>query len=502
MRVNRTERIRNLAYQGWTTFWLLLVLSMTTAGVQAQSPQAAHRAGEQSQPFDGGFGYPVYPLSDARLCPSGATHTYSYTREFSIAGDMVFTCMVDPSNPNISQIVVYDRDFRLAFRDAAGAARLGGVNLREPQFSQMRRVMFARDNLRIYELDPWSRKNHVYADFGRIQFELNGQKVPAYVGRDFKVGPGDAILIELGTPRRVLHPATRDCPDCFEVLGVATFDPATGKIHTERTRGDGRVAAWPKVGTSGFDEGNLTQDSPPRVFLTYQNRPSWGLALDFSDPVEFRHPSFPPFGDRKYQWSAHGHMGFFCGSNGRCYVVKPLNDIIDDDLDGVPDRVGAVGTMVNSRWRELFHLSNTRTGKVELVWGADNPEKRFSGAHFSRSLAPNVFFGSGAKHESNTITRYTVRYDATGNPVEVLGENLAYTNSDIRCGYWAHPRVTSSDDGLRALFDSTLAGQCKTHVYVVDSGPRCVSEMEARDTAAKSVGHPVLICKPWNPTER
>lgn len=445
----------------------LLVLQSGGAQSQEQQPRAARRVGERAVPFDGGFGHPVYPLSDDRLCPGGATHFYSYSREFSIAGDMTFTCMVDAQNHNLTEIVVYDKEFRLLFRDAAGAARLGGRQLSEPQFSQTRRVLFARDGLRIYELDPWNRRNRVYADFSRIAFEINGRKVPAYAGRDFKVGPGDALVIELGTPRRALNPAAGDCPDCFELLGVATFDPASSRIYSERTRNDARVARWPKVGTSGFDEANLTQDSPPRVFFTYENRPAWSFALDFSDPVEFRHASFGPYGDRKYQWSAHGHPGFFCGSNGRCYVVRPLGDIIDDNLDGVPDRVGSVGTTVNGRWRGLFHLTNTRTGAVELVWGAQNPERQFSGGHFSRSLQKDVFFGSGAKHEGNTITRYVVRYDATGKPVEVLGENLAYTNSDIQCGYWAHPRVTGSDDGMRALFDSTLAGRCRPHVYVV-----------------------------------
>lgn len=435
-----------------------------------REPRAARRVGEQAVPFDGGFGYPVYPLSDDRLCPGGATHTYSYTREFSIAGDMVFTCMVNAQNRNITEVVVYDKEFRLAFRDAAGAARLGGRQLREPQFSQTRRVIFARDGLRIHELDPWNRRNRVYADFSRIEFEIDRRKVPAYAGRDFKVGPGDAIVIELGTPRRAFNPGVRDCPDCFELLGVATFDPATGKVHAESTRHDARVAAW-KVGSRGFDEANLTQDSPARVFFTYHQRPSWSFALDFSDAKQFLQPSFGPYGKPNLQWSAHGHMGFFCGSNGRCYVVKPLNDIIDSDGDGIPDRVGQVGTTVEKRWRPLYVLANTATGKIELVWGAENLERGFSAGHFSRSLARDVFFGSGAKHEGNTITRYKVASDAAGNPTAVTGENVAMTNSETKCGYWAQPRATGSDDGARALFDSTLAGGCKSHVYVVDASP-------------------------------
>lgn len=450
---------------------LLLVLQPGGAQTPEQQPRAARRGGEQAVPFDGGFGHPVYPLSDDRLCPGGATHTYSYTREFSIAGDMVFTCMVDAQNKNITEVVVYDKDFRLAFRDAAGAARLGGTRLREPQFSQTRRVLFARDGLRIYELDPWNRRNRVYADFSRIEFDINGRKVPAYAGRDFKVGPGDAIVIELGTPRRAFDPGARDCPDCFELLGVATFDPASGRIYSERTRNDARVAAW-KVGSRGFDEANLTQDSPARVFFTYHQRPSWSFALDFSDAKQFLQPSFGPYGKPNLQWSAHGHAGFFCGSNGRCYVVKPLNDIIDSDNDGVPDRVGQVGTTVGKSWRAFYQLANTATGKVELIWGADIPEMGFGFGHFSRSLARDVFFGSGAKHEGNTITRYRVTYDAAGNPTSVTGENVALTNSEIKCGYWAHPRVTSSDDGTRALFDSTLAGRCRPHVYVVDTTGR------------------------------
>jgi len=450
---------------------LALALAMGSYG-QEQAPRAARRVGELAVPFDGGFGYPVYPLSDDRLCPGGATHTYSYTREFSIAGDMVFTCKVNAQNKNITEVVVYDKNFRLAFRDAAAAARVAGRGLREPQFSQTRRVLFARDGLRIYELDPWNSGNRVYVDFSRIQFEIDGRTVPAFSGRDFKVGPGDAILIELGTPRWAFNPGARDCPDCFELLGVATFDPATGKIHADRTRGDGRVAVWPKIGTSGFDESNLTQDTPPRVFHTYDKRPSWSFALDFSDAKRFLQPSFGPYGKPNLRWSAHGHMGFFCGSNGRCYVVKPLNDIIDSDNDGVPDRVGQVGTTIENRWRPLFVLANTATGKIELVWGADNVERGFSAGHFSRSLAPNLFFGSGAKHEGNRITRYTVAYDAAGNATSVTGENVALTNSEIKCGYWAHPRATSSDDGTRVLFASTAASGCRSQAYVVDTTTR------------------------------
>jgi hypothetical protein len=465
------HRLASLPALPWRILLTVLALfSLASAVAQEKEnpPRAAQRVGEAAVPFDGGFGHPVYPLSDAKLCPGGATHTYSYTREFSIAGDMLFTCRVHPQNENLSEIVVYDKDFRLTFRNAAGAARLGGAALREPQFSQSRRVLFARDGLRIYELDPWNRKNRLFADFRGLQFTLpGGRTVRAGDARDFKVGPGDALVIELGAPRRVLNPGVRDCPDCFEVLGVATFDPATGKVHALSVRDEKLVPRWPKVGGIGFDESNLTQDQPPRVFLTIEKRPSWSFALDFSDAVEFRHPSFGPHGNPTYQWSAHGHPGFFCASNRRCYVVKPLTDIVDDDGDGTPDRVGSVGASVGNSWRGLFQLANAKTGQVELIWGSRNPERQFSGGHFSRSLLPDVFFGSGAKHEGNTITRYTVRYDPEGKPVEVVGENLARSESEIRCGYWAHPRATSSDDGMRALFDSTLAGRCQSHVYVV-----------------------------------
>ena len=106
---------------------LLLVVALAVvsnhAGAQGSTGSAAHKEGQAATPFDGGFGHPVYPLSDDKLCPGGATHTYSYTREFSIASDMLFTCMVHPRNKNITEIVVYEKDFRLAFRDAAGAAR-------------------------------------------------------------------------------------------------------------------------------------------------------------------------------------------------------------------------------------------------------------------------------------------------------------------------------------------------------------------------------------------
>lgn len=455
----------------WTKWVSAAALLALAAPASAQFGAAARKGGQAATAFDGGFGHAVYPLSDEKLCPGGATHFYSYSREFSIAGDMVFTCMVDARNANYFQFVVYDQGFVLRFKDAVSAAGLGSMgpeNFATPQFSMERRVLFARNGTRIYELDPWNRKNRLVVNFGGTPFTLrDGRTLRAGQARDFKVGPGDSLVMEMGVARRVLVPGARDCPDCFEVLGIAVFDPASGKIHTYVTRDDPRMPRWPKVATSGFDEANLTQDNPARVFATYENRPAWSFALDFTDAVEFRQASYPPYGDRKYQWSAHGHPGFFCGSNARCYVVRPLGDIIDDDLDGIPDRVGSVGTTVNGKWRGLFHLTNSRTGAVELVWGAQNPERQFSGAHFSRSLRKDVFFGSSARHEGNTITRYLVRYDAAGKPVEVLGENLAYSNSEIRCGYWAHPRATGSDDGMRAMFDSTLAGKCKSQVYVV-----------------------------------
>lgn len=381
---------------------------------------------------------------------------------------MVFSCGYDPRNKNLTDFVVYDKDLRLAFKNAASAAKARQRDLRTPQFSQTRRVIFARSGATIVELDPWNRKSKVFVDFGGTEFKLrDGTTVRAGGARDFKVGPGDAIVIELGVPRRVLQPGVRDCPDCFEILGVATFDPGSGRKSSYTVRDDDRVARWPKVGTRGFDEVNLTQDSPARVFFNYQNRPSWSFALDFSDAVEFRQPSFGEYGSPKYQWSAHGHPGFFCGSNERCYVVRPLNDIIDDDRDGMPDRVGQVGVSPQGRWRGLYVLTDSKSGKVELVWGAQIPEQKFGFGHFSRSLKKNVFFGSGAKHEGNTITRYEVSFDQYGKPTAVRGQNVAYTNSEIKCGYWAHPRATSSDDGTMALFDSTLAGGCRSQVYVV-----------------------------------
>ncbi len=448
----------------------LILLGLCLAA-QAQVPRAAHKVGEQSRPFDGGYGYPVYPLGDATLCPSFSSHTYSYTVQFSVEGDMVFTCGDDPGNPNLYVFPVYDKDFRLVFKDAVGRAGLGSMgshNFSNPQFSQKRRVIFAQNGMRIYELDPWNRKSRVYVDFGGVTLVMHDERrIKPFVARDFKVGPNDEIIIELGVPRRALDPKT-DCPDCYEQFGVATFDPKTGKIYTYATRNDGRGADYPHITapSSGFDESNLSQDG--RVYLTYENRPSWGDSIDFRQPLEFREPAWPQYQikGKKIYWEAHGHMGFFLGSNGKSYVVKPLSDLIDDNSDGTIDRVGMIGTAISGRWRAYYIIANTATGKAELLWGLSAPENQWGIGHFSRSQASDVFWGSSTE----TITRYEVAHTSSGELSSVTGTNVAKAGAG-KCGYWDEPRVTSDPTGNRGMFDSALAGNCKPQVYVVVYSP-------------------------------
>ena len=448
---------------------LVIVLFLTTVVARAQAPRAAHKVGEQAVPFDGGYGYPVYPLGDAKLCPAFSSHFYSYTVQFSVSGDMVFTCGYDDTNHNLFEFPVYDKDFRLLFKDAVSASRLGGMgshNFSNPQFSQKRRVIYAQHSMTIYELDPWRRKNKVYVNFAGVTVtHRDGSKIKPTVARDFKVGPNDEIVIELGVPRRAIQPKTKDCPHCYEQMGVATFKPATGQISTYSTRNDKKGADYPgfRAPSSGFDESNIAQDG--RVYFSYQNRPSWSFAIDFSEPVEFREPAWPQYQikGKKIEWGAHGHMGFFVGSNGRSYVVKSLSDLIDDDSDGVIDRVGMIGTSIHGKWRPYFLLANTKTGKVEILWGENSVEHGWGIEHLSRSQAKDVVWGSGMA----IVTRFEVTYNREGYPAKVEGGNIVNTQSKGGCGYWGWPRVASDFSGERAMFDSTLAGRCKSQVYVV-----------------------------------
>jgi hypothetical protein len=354
--------------------FLLLPLQMHSQAIPTVTlPPSAHKVGEKAGSYsDRETGRTVYRLSDRKLCPQGATHFYSYTLQFSIAGDMTFICAYDPQNPNLTEIPVYAKDFTLAFRDAVSASGLGSLgsdNFAIPQFSQKRRVLFALYDSKIYELDPWHRTSRVYVDFaGTLIPNHDDTTTRPTVFRDFKVGPNDEIIIEAG-----IRDPRSSCPYCYIQRGIITFDPRTGQKSAYSTVADGKGSDYPgfRVPSDDFDETNLSQDG--RVFSTYHNRPAWGFNIDFRSSVQFRHPSFGPYGDKKYEWSAHGHMGFFPGANGRSYVVRVINDLIDNNLVGVVDQVGQVGTVVNEKWRPLFGLFNTQTGQVELVWGVQAP---------------------------------------------------------------------------------------------------------------------------------
>lgn len=416
-------------------------------------PPAAHRAGQTAGYFvDPVTGHRVYRLSDPSLCPGGGRHFYSYTNQFSAAGNIVFTCLTRSGVTH----PVYGPDFRLVTEDAARAAGYAGGELGEVQWSQSREVLFARAGNSIVELDPFHRKKRVVVDFIRqiSQVRLwNGSEIPVRHITALSVGPGDRLLVHLQCRR-----GDPGCPGDWSVIGVATFDPATGK-HAS-------MAVPHASGAGYFDEAQWTQNPEGRVLLTYANRPAWIATADLS--------SFTQVEDN------HGHPGYVAGSDGHSYRVSVKNDTVRNP-DGT-FRVGQVGCKDESGrlmnpWRPEYALYDDVTGRRALIFGCElGRDPDLHPEHFARSIGTRDVFASSGK----AIVRFTLQ--RSGGAARVSSELIAYTRTDSqRCGYWAQSRAAMDHTGTRFLFDSSmnhprwparesdgsLKSDCRTDVYVV-----------------------------------
>lgn len=387
-------------------------------------PSAAHSPGATAGYFvDPDTGKKVYRLSDRSLCPGGGWHFYSYSNQFSIAGDIVLDCR--GSNSSVVTFPVYDKNFKLLYKDAVAASNAPAQAYRMTQWSQSRRVLFAQQGTRIWEFDPFSGVARQIADFGGKTFttSIGGTLTVGNIVA-LSVGPGDRLMVHV-------QPVGN-----YTVMAIGTFELATGRYSFLGVPVQGQFA--PK----GFDEATYSQNPNGRVTLQNSYASSYTYASNLSSPVKYD--------------DNNGHRGFFCGSNGRCYKVNPKNDSLSNG------QVGQLGCPGSSPWISEHALYNDQTGRRELVWSCDMPASsnlRKAMGHFSRSQAADVFFGSGSSAPTvDWIARYQVRYDGSGNPNGVSGNLVATARSNPQaCGYWAQPRVTSDPTGTRALFDSTAS---------------------------------------------
>jgi hypothetical protein len=450
-------------------------------------PKAAH----QPQDVAGSFTDPitrneVYRLSDRALCPHGADHFYSYTSQFSAQGRMVFDCFSDPASRWATTHPIYDSDFRLLDLDAALAA--GYVNkfgkampLKMVQWSHEREVLFGQSGFQIVELDPFARKSRVFADFSVIRevvISPDGARIPVRTAKELSVGPGDRLMVHLQCRKQ-----DAECPQDWLVVGIGVFDPATGKYSVLGVPVPGDKAP------AGFDEGQWTMDPAGRLMVVYGNAPGYLYNADLSSRVKVE--------------DNHGHRGYFCGSNGHCYMVR----VINDDLP--QGRVGQIGCRDSAGkmqipWRSESGLYDDKTGKRVLVFGCDIPGQN-AWQHFATSLGARDVFGISAERftfppslekfvpTDEAILRAVVSYSG-GEPSRVDLHPVAYHRSATGprsklmgrlCDYWAQPRVVGDSTGNRFLFESTVshpewpateAGtvktDCITDVYVAEYSPR------------------------------
>ena len=441
-------------------------------------PAAAHKKGQTAGFFvDPITGYKVYRLSDGNLCPSGATHFYSYSNQFSPQGRMVFDCMQGRGAPTIYPI--YGPDFRLEYDDAIAAARVPGRgdSLRNLQWSQMREVLYATTGGGVVELDPIAGKTRVVVNFiERLRgFALpNGQKLLISGLDALSVGPGDKMMVHL-----LCRYASPGCPADNAVIGIGVFDPATGQAHALYVPVPGDRAP------DGFDEGQWSQNPKGRLILIYGDAPNFSYNADLSARVQID--------------DNHGHPGYFCGSNGRCYMVRAKSDTLPNGQVGQIDCTDPHGGIAQSRKPE-FALYDDETGKRVLISGCDLPGQNPFG-HFARSPGAKDVFGvstdrftfdpSLAKFypTDEAILRAEVEY-AGGNPVGVRVTPVAYHRSASsdrakrmgrQCGYWANPRLVMDFTGTRFMFDSTMSHpewpalegrkpktDCRTDVFVAE----------------------------------
>jgi hypothetical protein len=423
-------------------------------------PAAAHKRGERAGFYtDPDTGNPVYRLSDSRLCPGGARHFYSYTNQFSPAGNIVFACDVSAGRGSQFVYPVYSPDFELLFADSGSAAGAGG-GLQDVQWSQAREVLYARRGREILELDPFRRTSRVAADFGKAigsVTRFDGTEIDVRAIRDLSVGPGDRLLVHLQCRR-----GDKGCPRDYAVIGIGVYDPAKGRFTA--------IAVPHSAEAGNFDEAHLSQNPAGRVVLLYSRKPAWSAPLDFSEFVKLD--------------DNHGHTGYVAGSDGRSYRVSVVNDTLLRP-DGTARGVGQVGCRdENGRqlvpWRREYGLYDDETGRRVLTWGCDiGLEHDLVPEHFARSPgARDVFASSGM-----VILRLLIR--GSSGARDVGQETVAFTRSHhSQCGYWAYPRAAMDHTGNRFLFDSTMShprfpvnevdGQrrtgCRLDVFVAQAG--------------------------------
>lgn len=394
---------------------------------------------------------------------------------------MVFDCQQGRGAPTIYP--VYGPDFRLEWDDALAAARLPGrgTSLRNVQWSQTREVFYALTGGGVVELDPIGRKTRGVVNFiKRLSgFALpSGQKLLISGLDALSVGPGDRLMVHL-----LCQYTSPGCPADNAVVGVGVFDPATGQAHAIYVPVPGDRAP------EGFDEAQWTQNPKGRLTVLYYDAPSFSYHGDLSTRVQYD--------------DNHGHPGYFCGSNGRCYLVRPKNDSLPKG------GVGEIGCRAPSGgvaqpWKPEFALYDDETGKRMLIFGCDlqgqNPWE-----HFGRSLGRlDVFAISSLRYVFNpslnsfyatdeAISRAEVEY-TEGLPARVRVDPVAYHRSASgprsklmgrECDYWAQPRVVSDSTGTRFLFDSTMSHpewpalegrkpktDCRTDVFVAEWGAK------------------------------
>ena len=441
-------------------------------------PQAAHKKGQTAGFFvDPITGNKVYRLSDGNLCPAGATHFYSYTNQFSRQGRMVFDCMLGRGSP--TQHPIYGPDFRLEYDDALDAARAPGPAgaFHDLQWSQEREVLYARSGGMVVELDPVARKTRVVVNFvQRLHgFALpNGQKLLISGMKDLSVGPGDRLMVHLQC-----NFTSPGCPADNAMIGIGVFDPATGQAHGLYVPVPGDKAPI------GFDEGQWSQNPKGRLILVYGNAPNFSYTADLSSRVQFE--------------DNHGHRGYFCGSNDRCYMVRVKNDT---QPNGHTGQIGCKDPdgKVAQPWKAEHALYDDETGKRVLIFGCDIPGQN-GWQHFARSLGGKDVFGVSTERftfkpsletfvsTDEAIVRGLVEY-ADGQPSRVRLEPVAHHRSASgkranlmgrECGYWASPRVVADGTGTRFLFESTMSHpewpalegkhpktDCRTDVYVTE----------------------------------
>jgi hypothetical protein len=198
----------------------------------------------------------------------------------------------------------------------------------------------------------------------------------------------------------------------------------------------------------------------------YGKAPNFSYAADLSSRVKFD--------------DNHGHRGYFCGSNGRCYVVRVKNDDLPNGRVGQKGCLDGDGAPAKP-WKPEHALYDDTSGKRVLSFGCDLPGQN-AWQHFGRTLGGQDVFGISTERfvlgpsldqfarTDEAILRAVVDYVIVDRierqPAHVTIEPVAYHRSATGphakllgrdCGYWASPRVVVDATGKRFLFDSTMS---------------------------------------------